>query len=407
MPLLLALLAGGLPFVLFVAAWVTVRGWRLRGAASEAARSLLPRPLGLIGLALCVVVGIAGFQVPAAALGGAGGNTAVVVLMALACVGVSLGGGALGQRRAIWAGAIVILLGLIEWFTGVVVLFLSNVGMGMPGRPLRRYGMPVLPRVRRAGRRTESSERDARVSGLTRRTRRALARAWNEDARYEAASVPAFDHLARDLEVALAPAHLIAWARRAEEEENGHARLCFALASSYAGRTLAASKLPFAPSWVRRAEPRSALLARLAIDSLLDGCVGEEAAAQSAALGADRATDPIVRGTLERIAREEGTHAELGWAILGWLLDEEPLLASSLFERLHRFASERIDGSVGGEASEQGDLACHGRVSIAEREGHLLRASEKAKKRLGARLSERPDAVGPVATIRSDSARAG
>jgi hypothetical protein len=384
--MVLGLLALGLPFALVITAWVSVRGWRLRGATSEAAQFLLPRPLGLIGLALCILVAIVGFQVPASALGGAGGNTGVLALMAFACAGASLGGGALGQRRAVWAGLIAILFGLIEWFTGVVVLFLSNVGMGAPGRPLRRYGVPVLPLVRRVGRGEKKLALDPRVSGLTPRTRRALARAWKEDARYEAASVPAFEHLARDLEVAGAPMHLRAWARRAEAEEIGHARVCFALASSYAGCALAEASPSFAPAWGRRAETRPALLARLAIDSLVDGCVGEGAAAQSAALGAERATDPIVRSALQRIAREEATHAELAWAIVGWVLGEEPQLASAVSERLDRFMREQSGSPESGEASEGGDLASHGRVSIAERKGQLLRAGDEARRRLAAPL---------------------
>jgi len=381
LPALLGLLAFGLPLPLAVAAYILARRWRLRGAEPGIQALLSARPLGLIGLAVCVVTGAVGFAVPFTSLGGFAGNTAAVALMALACAGGSLGAAAFGQRRARWAGALAILLGLAEWLTGATLLFLANVGMGMPGRPLRVRGVPVLPKVRRGSRQPDGPEDATRRGPLTERTRRALARAWEDDARYEAASAPAFEHLARDLEAARAPEHLIVSARRAADDEAGHASLCFALASSYAGRPLTASPLPYAPSWARRAETRSALLERLAIESLIEGCVGEGAAALGAALGAERANDPAVKAALQRIAREEETHAELAWAILGWLLDEKPRLASVLSARLERLAIEPRDAR---QRAVPANLARHGRLSPAERRAHLVQAREQARQRLAA-----------------------
>jgi hypothetical protein len=381
LPALLGLLAFGLPVPAGIWAFIVARRWRVHGAAPPwVPTALFARPLGLYGLALSVVVGVgaivAGSSVPTTALGGTAGNTAEVVLMLLACVGATLGAASLGQRRARWAGVPAILFGLIGWCSGAAILFLSNVGMGMPGRPLRRRGLPVLPRARRRGR-TDAARILAR--GLSEATRRALAQAWEQDALYEAASVPAFEHLARDLAVAGAPAGLIAWARRAAEEEIGHANLCFALASSYAGCTIDAAPRPFAPPWAPRAETRAQLLARLAQDSFVDGCVGEAAAAMSAALGAARATDPMVKASLERIAREEATHAELARAILAWLFSEEPRLIGEISVGLDRLTIE-LRRTV--QRPGQDDHPCHGRVSPAEHRAHLLQASKQAKERL-------------------------
>jgi hypothetical protein len=386
---LLGLFAFGLPLPLCIAAFVVANRWRLGVATSGLPASLFAWRLGLLGLPVCLVTGVVGPMVPVTTMGDAARNTTVAGLMLLACAGAMLGAASLGQRRAMWAGVLAILLGGIEWLAGGVVLFLSNVPMGSPGRPLRRRGVPVLPRVRR-GRRADRSTGEALVTGLAEETRRALAHAWEEDARYEAASVPAFAHLARDLAVARAPAALIAWARRAEEEEIAHARVCFRLASAYAGRAIGASPAPFAPLWVRRAETRSAQLERLAIDSLVDGCVGEGAAAFGAALAAERAAHPIVRGALERIAREEETHAELAWAILGWLLAEEPRLATVLSSRLERLARKTADVSEPAMHTEVTDLARHGRLSPVERKAQLHRAAQQAKARLAVMLRGRP-----------------
>jgi hypothetical protein len=391
LPFLLALLAYGLPLPACIAAIILARRWRLRGADPGLPSALSARPLGLIGLAVCVLTGIAAFQVPLTMLGGAGGNALAIALMALVCTGAALGAAAFGQRRARWAGALAIAIAIAEWLAGGCLLFFSNVGTGMPGRPLRRRGVPVLPRVRRGGTRADCLPLHALARGLAEPTRRALARAWEEDARYEAASVPAFEHLAHDLEVARAPEVLIAWARRAAAEEVGHARLCFALAGAYAGRAVVASPRPFAPAWVRRTETRCALLERLAVEALVDGCVGEGAAALGAARGAERAEAPVVESVLRRVAREEQTHAELAWAIIDWLLGEMPQLASALSSRLERLESRP------GEATERawdGDLACHGRVSPGERVVHLREARELAKDRLAAGARKRPDDFG-------------
>jgi hypothetical protein len=60
---------------------------------------------------------------------------------------------------------------------------------------------------------------------------------------------------------------------------------------------------------------------RLAIGSLVDGCLNEGIAADVAANGARGARDPIVRDTLQMIAADEERHAELAWSVLAWCLD--------------------------------------------------------------------------------------
>jgi hypothetical protein len=140
--------------------------------------------------------------------------------------------------------------------------------------------------------------------------RRVLASQWLEDALMEHTSIAAFARLARELQAAAFPAHLVAWAHRAALEEIGHARDAFALASAYAGRALSAGAFPVATSHA----PVS--LARLATEALVDGCLGEGTAAACASVAQTRATDPAVRRALERVAREEASHAELSWAIL-------------------------------------------------------------------------------------------
>ena len=150
-------------------------------------------------------------------------------------------------------------------------------------------------------------------------TSRALGASWLEAARAEAASVPAFLALGRDLVRARAPRALMRRAVAAAREEVHHARLCEDLASRSAGVSLA-THLPSTP--VAPAEDRTALFTRLALESWHDGCVGEAVAARRAELAFEGCRDERTRVALGHIARDETRHAELAWSVLAFALNE-------------------------------------------------------------------------------------
>ena len=260
---------------------------------------------------------------------------------------------------------IVVVVGLLFWVVS---------SMGAPGRPMRVAGIRVLPRVRRARRRIASSASgEPALLSVPDKTRRLLADEWLADARAELASVPAFEHLAMNLRLAGAPEALVAWARRAALEEKGHASTCFAIASTYADRELSASPHLFVPSWRARRESRSALIRRLAIESLVDGCIEEAVAADCARLGAEQAEDPVIRGALERIAREEAGHADLAFAIVEWARHEEPSITHALRASLEQSRRRLRPPGVATMS-----LLRHGRPDAASR--HAL--AEEAHDRL-------------------------
>jgi hypothetical protein len=142
------------------------------------------------------------------------------------------------------------------------------------------------------------------VANLTARDRERLARAWLGDALLEHASIASFVRLACELAALGAPAGLCRRALDAAAEEERHARLCFALASGYAGVELAPSRLP-------PIAPRVASLRIIANESLVDGCVGEYAAARGADEARSSARDGAVGAVLDVIARDEARHAQL------------------------------------------------------------------------------------------------
>jgi hypothetical protein len=303
----------------------------------------------------------------------------MILLAGSACaiLGLILAVGALlwrstGRMRA----GLAILLGLVAVPASFFCAFCAAWSAPLPsGRPLRVGGRRVLPRVVRGCRRA----RTLMPPGVDRpdpelvhdRARRRLAKLWLIDARAEHASVTAFERLGADLVAVGAPFDLVVRARRAALEEVEHANACFAVASVYAGRELGASPRPLAPARAERPTARREQLLRLAVESLLDGCVAEGMAASVAREGSQGAVDPAIGNLLARIAREEATHAELARDIVAWIVGEEPSLAPTLRAAV---VTSRLP-KVSHPDSDEDVLAAHGRPP-ARRVRVLLRQAQ-------------------------------
>jgi hypothetical protein len=202
-----------------------------------------------------------------------------------------------------------------EWFLGEYPLGVGanvvptlglfddcNVQRGSVGRPRRDAdGATIEPAAHR---------RDA--FGLT-----DDARAWIRDAEMECAAIGAFLELARELLALGAPLELVRRALDAAEDEVRHAAICSAVATRMGAG-------PFRPradgDSIRPALQRRAHLERLAVESFIDGCLGEGVAAERARFAAASSQDPLLRAAHRRIATDEARHAELGWDIVQWSL---------------------------------------------------------------------------------------
>jgi hypothetical protein len=154
------------------------------------------------------------------------------------------------------------------------------------------------------------------ASDLPAAERAALGELWLITARMEHASVAAFSQLSLHLSALAAPAHLLEATHRAALDEIRHARACFAIARAITGARHTAGAIPA----LGTAHGGAIDLTRLAVGSLIDGCLGEGIAADVAAHGAARATEPVIRDTMTMIARDEAGHAELAWEVLAWCL---------------------------------------------------------------------------------------
>jgi len=182
-----------------------------------------------------------------------------------------------------------------------------------------------------------------------------LAAEWTRDALLEHASVASFGRFALELLAAGAPADLVEAAHQAALDEVRHARLCFALASAYAGEPVAPGVFPFEG----RVEIE-ANLASIAARAAKEGCIGETIAASIAAEQLASAEDPAVRQALEQIAADEARHAELAWRTVAWALRVGGAEVREALEMV--FSRMECGAFTISEAVEDGSLSAHGRI---------------------------------------------
>jgi hypothetical protein len=131
----------------------------------------------------------------------------------------------------------------------------------------------------------------------------------------EHASIAAFARFALELLALGATPALILATQQAMGDETEHARLAFALATTYAGRQIGPGPLPIDGA-LGAVSPR-ATFATL----LREGCIGETLAAVEAHEALTQTTDDAVRTALARIAADETRHAELSWRAARWLIE--------------------------------------------------------------------------------------
>jgi len=186
------------------------------------------------------------------------------------------------------------------------------------GRPLVIGGAGRWARAGRARPSSRWADPRAlpRTMDLPASEREALAEHWTRDALLEHASVASFARFALELLAHGAPSDLVESAHLAALDEVRHARLCFGLASAYAGRELAPTELALGSSLTI-----ASTLPELADALCREGCVGETLAAIQAAEQEGCAEDGAVRTVLRVIAADEARHAELAWRTLRWALE--------------------------------------------------------------------------------------
>jgi hypothetical protein len=189
-------------------------------------------------------------------------------------------------------------------------------GQAVCGRP---FLVEATARMAAVAARSDWSEArvSPRVSHLSAAEREEHAAHWSKLGQLEHASIAAFARFSLQLLSLGAPAELVEACTQALADETAHARLCFALASSYAGRALGPGPLDIAGSLT----PTS--LIDIVDLVILEGCLGETGAAFDALVAAEGADDPVIAGAYQQIAADEQRHAELAFRFLRWAFEQD------------------------------------------------------------------------------------
>ncbi|AKV04429.1 Plectin 1 [Labilithrix luteola] len=228
----------------------------------------------------------------------------------------------------------------------------------------------VTARAVRGGAFTKSYRADGLspcVDSLDPAARAALAAQWTRDALYEHASVASFARFAMELLAVGAPADLVEDAHRAGLDEMRHARLCFTLASAYAGEPVAPGRFPFDGN-----VEVSSDLASVAARAVTEGCIGETLAAAIAAEQLASAVDPAVRAALATIAEDEARHAELAWHFVAWAVRAGGHAVCEAVAEAFRASSPSAPPVI-----FAGDLTAHGRLDSAQLDAAAARALDE------------------------------
>jgi hypothetical protein len=222
-------------------------------------------------------------------------------------------------------------------------------GCAIAGRPLYdEEGYAALPKAARLEETDRPHDMDPELADV-------LAAEWERRARAEWGSVPAFLQLAAQLRAVGAPLSLVARAYDAAEDELRHAVGTGRASVVYSGAPIGLG--PVTPETRAHARGKDALV-RLAVESWVDGCLGEGKAAHAAGREARLAETPALRELLAMIAVDEANHAELAWDVLAWAI------AAGGDDVRHALAAVREASPMEATGAETDhDLRAHGLLS--------------------------------------------
>lgn len=212
-----------------------------------------------------------------------------------------------------------------------------------------------------------------------------LGQLWVEDALMEHAAIAAFERATLELMAMAAPPSLLGDVQAAASDEVEHAMHCFGLAARF-------SELAREPGPLTTLEPRVRGLAghadhdpdgaevgedwiRLAVDTFVEGCVGETIATLIARRAQRHCQDPATLALLERIVDDEGRHAALAWQTIQWITEASGKHSVAVIEALDQQAmamAEQADNACEQLPPADPDAALLGRYGRCDRRTELL-----------------------------------
>src|SRR5262249_5244767 len=123
------------------------------------------------------------------------------------------------------------------------------------------------------------------------------------------------------------------WAHKAALEEINHARMCFALAEGYGGRSYFVQPIP--EMLQGGLDLTNDPIRAIATETIFDGCLMEGFFANVASSAATQCEEPATLAVLKQIAFEEKSHAAFSWAVLEWLLEKYPTIVKVMIQKAY------------------------------------------------------------------------
>ena len=278
--------------------------------------------------------------------------------------------------------------GLFMAALGVLSASLSTARFAR-GRQLRAFGRLLLHKVQPGAGWLNPPERP--IDQV--RDARRVAEAWRENGRTEHASVAAFANLTLDLLALGAPEALIRAAQEDALDEIRHTRACFSLARDLDGEDQSPGPFPQLQGWSFRTRFRRIKLARLAVESLIDGALHEGVSAAVIAKLATRTTIPGIASILRGLAADEGRHAAHGWDVVEWCLQEGGAAVAAALRGAMLALPEEMPAENEPAAAASGDWESFGIAGRRLKEDEYAKARAGLARNLGTLLgaaSERP-----------------
>jgi hypothetical protein len=177
------------------------------------------------------------------------------------------------------------------------------------------------------------------------RVRAQLGELWVEDALMEHAAIAAFERATLELMAMAAPPSLLGDVQAAASDEVQHAMRCFGLAARFSGLAREPGPLASLEPRVRglaERDPESIEVGedwiRLALDTFVEGCVGETIATLIARRAQRHCQDPATLALLEAVVDDEGRHAGLAWQTIQWITEASGEHSEAVLVALERQA---------------------------------------------------------------------
>ena len=141
---------------------------------------------------------------------------------------------------------------------------------------------------------------------------------WLQHAEAEHASIASFARHTLQLMSIGAPSVLLAASQQASLDEIKHAKICYGIASAFLDTD-------FFPGPLEVKDSMSQMNIKDIIQSLVkEGCIEETLSAMEARFQARWTDIPAIKDSLDTIAIEETSHAQLAWNTISWIIGKYP-----------------------------------------------------------------------------------